>query len=103
MSRGRCSCASRLLLGERVVQCEGDEGDDALAVETGCVRAGEPAIERTAKWQMHRARERRRRVVRDERAGTRPAVDEALSLELAVGLQDGVRIDREIEHDFTRR
>src|SRR5206468_11630383 len=97
MSRARCSCARGLLLGECVVQGEGDECDDALAVETRGMRTREPAVERSAQRLLDRTRQRGGRVIRDERSGARSAVDEALALQLARGLPAGARLDREIE------
>ena len=49
---------------------------------------------------MDRTRERRGRVVRDERPRARAAVHEALTFELAVRLQDGVRVDGEPRYHF---
>ena len=40
---------------------------------------------------------------RDERAASLARDDEALALELAVGLRDGVRVDREIGDDLAHR
>ena len=74
----------------------------ALAVEVGFMGMGKPAIECLAKGPVHRARERRGRAVRNERAGPWPAVPEALALKLAVRLQHGVGIDREVLDDLAR-
>ena len=73
----------------------GDERRDALVVEPGGARADasqRSSPDRTAFRSVGRLR---RLLARDERALAAPALDEPLEVELAVGLQHRVRVDRE--------
>src|SRR5437879_12580813 len=89
-----------LLRSVCVLEREREQRDHALAVEPGVMGVGEPAVEGAAKRYVHRPRERCGGAVRYERARPGPTVDEAFVLELAIRLEHGVRIDREVLDDL---
>src|SRR5688572_62254 len=92
-------CASTTYIGGLLVECclegQGEERDDALAIEPGGDRMLDPSVDGAPERTSHGALECRRRVHGNEGARPRTAVHESLVLELAVGLEHGVRIDRE--------
>src|SRR5436309_3751699 len=100
-------CASTAYIGELLVESglegQGEERDDAVAVEPGSDRVLDPSVDGASQGTAHGALERGRRVRRDEGARPGTAVHEAFVLELTVRLEHRVRIDRQLRDDLARR
>ncbi len=80
-----------------------EEGLDAVVVEAGPTSLVQPPVQVGAQGAVRGQRGVAQRPD-DERADTGAGSDQALVLELAVGLEDRVRVDREVAHDlFDRR
>src|SRR6266550_8817044 len=90
-----------LLIG--LVQRQGQHADDAFAIEARGERCLDPSIERPPETHVYRPRQRMTVVLRHERSEAWPALHQSLALELAVGLENRVQIDREALDDLTGR
>src|SRR5439155_791885 len=99
-------CASTAYIGELLVESglegQGEERNDAVAVEPGIDRVLDPSVDGASQGTAHGALERGRRVRRDEGARPGTAVHEAFVLELTVGLEHRVRVDRQLRDDLAR-
>jgi len=90
------SCDPRL---RRRPDSVGKELGDLLVVKTGTASAVDPPPQASAEridvgWRCLRAPRR------DERPDTTPAFDDPFEIELTIGLQHRVRIDRQRRHDL---
>ena len=74
-----------------------EERLDALLVEPGRSRLVEPSTQVAAQWLV-RGQRGVGQGSGDEGADSRPGGDEPVALQLAVGLEDGVRVDRQARH-----
>src|SRR3954467_14446635 len=91
----RCLRASCYAPGEHLPQRRRDQRADALLVEPGGLRGGDPPLETFAKLVVMSKRALGERA-RDERAAPLPGDDEAFALELAIRLRDGIGVDRKV-------
>ena len=98
----RSSCGARVgpPFGNVFVQYGGEERRHVVAVESGVAGPGGPVGQFGAQG---RVRGGGAQGLRDEGAEAAPGLDQALALQLAVGLQDGVRIDGGGLHDLAGR
>jgi hypothetical protein len=85
-----------------VLAGHGDQRRHRLVIEPGLVGGAEPFLQRRAQGLL-RSWQGRGRGGGDERALARPAAGDSLVLELPVGLDDRVRVDRQVTGNLLDR